>query len=150
MEISEFLIRFLGSFLFVIGLLYAVFFYLKRNPAAMSLIKKGSHASEALSVETVLPLEPRKNLYIVRAGDERFLLSTSPEGTQFLSKLEGNGIVAPVSVSEAVEDEDAGSQPSNAMRFTPAVQWLFSAWARLKQIVPSLKALSGVSQPPMS
>ena len=144
MEIGEFLIRFLGSFLFAIAILYAIFFYLKRNPAAMQLVKKGPKDPTILSVETMMALEPRKNLYIVKAGHERILISTSPEGTQFLSKLE------PVMVADSAQQSldsnqtnlsttslEASSQVQH-MTFTPAVKALFSIWDGLRNVLKNV------------
>lgn len=153
MEIGEFLIRFLGSFLFAIAILYAVFFYLKRNPAAMQFVKKGPKDPNVLSVETMMALEPRKNLYIVKAGHERILISTSPEGTQFLSKLEP--VMETASAQQGLETEqgetgekgnqkelsisslESSTQVQN-MTFTPAVKTLFAIWDGLKRALTHL------------
>ncbi len=43
-----------------------------------------------LKIEASLNLEPRKNLYVVKAGREKFLISSSGESCQFMSKLESN------------------------------------------------------------
>lgn len=40
-----------------------------------------------LSVETSLSLAPRKTLYVVKAGNEKFLISSDAERTSFLTKL---------------------------------------------------------------
>jgi flagellar biogenesis protein FliO len=145
MEIGEFLIRFLGSFLFAIAILYAIFFYLKRNPAAMQLVKKGPKDPSVLSVETMMVLEPRKNLYIVKAGHERILISTSAEGTQFLSKLEPAMETALESnqTNSSTTPLEASSQVQH-MTFTPAVKALFALWDGLKELVQ--KAMHHVRQ----
>jgi len=44
-----------------------------------------------LKVENCLNLEPRKNLYVVKAGRERFLIASSGDQCNFMTKLEGNG-----------------------------------------------------------
>ena len=41
-----------------------------------------------LKIEYCLNLEPRKNLYVVKAGKEQFLLASSGETCQFMTKLE--------------------------------------------------------------
>lgn len=76
-----------------VGLIYAVFWYLKKNGMnGLPMVKKSIQSQQGrvapLSVESVLPLEARKNLYVVRSGDERFLIATTLEGTQFLSRLD--------------------------------------------------------------
>lgn len=48
--------------------------------------------SNFLSIESHLPLEPRKNLYVIKAGTERFLVSTDIEGSKLLTKLDPENI----------------------------------------------------------
>jgi flagellar biogenesis protein FliO len=154
MEIGEFLIRFLGSFLFAIAILYAIFFYLKRNPAAMQLVKKGPKDPSVLSVETMMVLEPRKNLYIVKAGHERILISTSAEGTQFLSKLEP--AMETASAQQGLETRHIDSNQTNLsttsleassqvqhMTFTPAVKALFALWDGLRNVLKNVREKLG-------
>lgn len=43
-----------------------------------------------LKVEYCLNLEPRKNLYVVKAGREKFLISSSGENCNFMTKLESS------------------------------------------------------------
>src|ERR1044072_1229538 len=85
----------LGSFilytLFAIGMIYAAYYYARKHSGNLlgglgeKIIPGGKMK---LEVESSLSLEPRKTLYVVRAGAELFLLSPSMEGTQFLSRLE--------------------------------------------------------------
>lgn len=51
-----------------------------------------------LSVESFLALEPRKNIYVLKAGSERFLISTDSNGSHMLTKLDDNNM--PVERSE--------------------------------------------------
>lgn len=87
MNLEETLIRFICSFFFAIAILYGAFFYLKKNPGLLTFTKNRIPLKQSLQIESVLALEARKNLYVVRSGKERFLLATSLEGTQFLSRL---------------------------------------------------------------
>ena len=48
-----------------------------------------------LKVETCLNLEPRKNLYVIKAGKEKFLISSAGDSCQFMTKLEQNNFQAP-------------------------------------------------------
>lgn len=59
-----------------------------------------------LSMESSLSLEPRKNLYIVKAGRERFLVSTDTNGSNLISKLEDDNI--PENFVQKAEKEDRG------------------------------------------
>jgi flagellar biogenesis protein FliO len=45
-----------------------------------------------LKLEGVLPLEPRKSIYLVKAGSERFLISSDLSDLKFLTKLSDDNI----------------------------------------------------------
>lgn len=89
--LGHYLVSFIAYTLLAVGAIYAAFFFLKQNPRLLAFLARrpqpGQNQKTLLSVETMLPLETRKALYIIRSGEERFLIATSPEGTQFLSKL---------------------------------------------------------------
>ncbi|MBX2861311.1 MAG: flagellar biosynthetic protein FliO [Vampirovibrio sp.] len=97
MTLSHLLIQFCVYTLLCIGLLYLVYFYLKRHPKLLNQAiqlslpmtggKKNLPSHQTLIVESSLCLEVRKNLYVLKTGHERFLIATSPEGTTCLSKL---------------------------------------------------------------
>ncbi len=38
-------------------------------------------------LEQTLCIEPRKNIHLIKAGSERFLISTDAQGTSFLTKI---------------------------------------------------------------
>jgi flagellar biogenesis protein FliO len=48
---------------------------------------KGSSKSKFLNVEDCISLAPRKNLYVIRAGNEKFLVASDAERTNLISKL---------------------------------------------------------------
>lgn len=72
---------------------------------ALVVVKKSINLGSAkqknnfLKIESSLSLEPRKNLYIVRAGNERFLVSSGVEGCQFMTKIEENNIPSKAEIS---------------------------------------------------
>ena len=94
--------HYLGSFilytLLAIGFIYVAYWYARRHSGQWLLRHGKRPAAEAprLEVESTLTLEARKNLYVIRSGGERFLIATSMEGTQFLSRLEPAEAAAPV------------------------------------------------------
>ena len=49
-----------------------------------------SSSSKYLNIEESISLAPRKNLYIVKAGNERFLIASDAERTSLISKLDEN------------------------------------------------------------
>lgn len=52
----------------------------------------GGKKSEFLGVEDSLSLAPRKTLYVVRAGNERFLIAADADKTNLISKLQSGKI----------------------------------------------------------
>lgn len=67
----------------MIGLIcFALFVYKKFAVNAITTKRKG-----ILKVEDALGLSPRKTLYIVRAGKEKFLIAADLERTTLISKL---------------------------------------------------------------
>lgn len=84
---TGYLTGFLVYMLAMLGVIFIAFVVVKKS---MSL-NSGKQKQSFLKVESSLSLEPRKNLYVVRAGSERFLISTGVEGCQFMTKIgEGN------------------------------------------------------------
>ena len=68
----------------MIGVIFlAVFVYKKFSYS-------GTSKSKFLNVEDCISLAPRKNLYIIRAGKERFLVASDAERTSLISKLDVN------------------------------------------------------------
>lgn len=68
----------------MIGLIFfALFIYKKFSITTMSLKRKG-----ILNVEDALGLSPRKTLYIIKAGDEKFLIAADLDRTTLISKLD--------------------------------------------------------------
>ena len=65
----------------MVGIIFlAVFVYKKFSYTNVS-------KSKFLNVEDCISLAPRKNLYVVRAGKERFLVASDAERTSLISKL---------------------------------------------------------------
>ena len=70
----------------MIGLIcFALFVYKKFSTYGMFGKK-----SEFLGVEDTISLAPRKNLYVVRAGQERFLVASDVDRTSLIAKLDDN------------------------------------------------------------
>lgn len=53
-----------------------------------------SNNGECLYVENALRLNPKKQIYIVRAGEERFLVASDAETTTMLAKLDSNSDIS--------------------------------------------------------
>lgn len=82
----------------MIGLIFFALFVYKKVLGGNSFAKK----SEFLGIEDTISLAPRKNLYVVRAGNERFLVASDMERTSLISKLDDNS--KPKRVDAGLED----------------------------------------------
>ena len=79
-----YLVHFIVYFLAMIGIIIlAVFVYNKCN-----LGTTGMKNTRSLKVEDTLSLSPRKTLYVIRSGNERFLIAGDMDRTALISKLE--------------------------------------------------------------
>ena len=82
--------HYIASFLIytmaMIGLIFfALFVYKKFSISCINTKQKGY-----LNLEDALSISPRKVLYIVKAGNERFLIASDTERTTLISKLNSN------------------------------------------------------------
>ena len=67
----------------MIGLIcFALFVYKKFSISCVNSNRKGF-----LNIEDALSLSPRKILYVIKAGEERFLIASDTERTALISKL---------------------------------------------------------------
>jgi flagellar biogenesis protein FliO len=87
---AHYLTNFILATLSVIGFLLLIYAYLKKNP---SLLPTGpstpsNPSGTGLQVESALALEPRKNLYVIRYGSQRVLVSTTMDKIEYLTTLE--------------------------------------------------------------
>ena len=79
-----YLANFIVYFLAMIGIIIlALFVYKKFNMDTLTTGRKNN-----LKVEDYLSLSPRKTLYVIREGNERFLISSDTDRTALISKLE--------------------------------------------------------------
>ncbi len=81
-----YLAHFIVYFLAMIGIIIlALTVYQKFNISSV-----GGKRSNSLRVEDTLNLSPRKTLYVIRNGNERFLIAGDLDRTTLISKLEDN------------------------------------------------------------
>jgi len=136
-----------------IGMMYAVFYYLRnkvKSPQKASIISEAETMADTpvipqlplgmgtgLEVESVLPMENQQSLYVLRAGRERFLISVSGDKTTLLSKLESASVETPATTADLpwfkAPDPQAPQEPiytpkaSASQRFMKSLEWLVSA-----------------------
>jgi len=84
---NGYLINFVVYTLAMIGFIGLALFVYKKAvyPSGMSTNK------DFLKVETLLKLAPTKTLYIIKSGDERFLIAGDSANTTMLAKLDNSG-----------------------------------------------------------
>lgn len=85
---TGYLTGFLVYMLAMLGVISIAFVVVKKSLT----FKSGKQNHSFLKIESRLSIEPRKSLYVVKAGNERFLISTGIEGCQFMTKIEENNI----------------------------------------------------------
>ena len=62
-------------------------------------------ASGAIQVAARYPLEPKKNLYVIRVGPDYFLVGTTESGMHYLTALDSDHIEAALPQAETSPDE---------------------------------------------
>lgn len=85
---TSYLISFSVYTLAMIGVILLGFVVAQKSLAGGFIQNKAGF----LTLEQTLCLEPRRSIYLVRAGNERFLVSTDAQGTKFLTKLDENNV----------------------------------------------------------
>ena len=79
---SVYLVNFIVYTAAMIGMIFlAVFVYKKFSYSSVS-------KSKFLDIEDCIGLGPRKNIYVIRAGNERFLVASDVDKTSLISKLD--------------------------------------------------------------
>lgn len=81
-----YLVNFAVYTMAMIGLIFFALMIYKKFSGEGILGRK----SEFLSVEDTIGIAPRKNLYVVRAGNERFLIAGDIDKTTLIAKLDEN------------------------------------------------------------
>ena len=81
-----YLVNFAVYTMAMIGLIFFALMIYKKFSGEGILGRK----SEFLSVEDTIGIAPRKNLYVVRAGNERFLIAGDIDKTALIAKLDEN------------------------------------------------------------
>ncbi|HIU87099.1 TPA: flagellar biosynthetic protein FliO [Candidatus Spyradomonas excrementavium] len=83
---STYLVHFLVYALAMVGMIGLCMFVFKKTMVNPKCTRKDN----GLSVENALNLSQRKTLYVVKAGEEKFLIAADAERTSFLAKLNEN------------------------------------------------------------
>lgn len=83
---SGYFVQFLAYTFAMVGFLAVCMITYKKfcQPTMMN------NSADCLCIENVLRLNPKKQIYVVRAGSERFLVASDAETTTMLAKLDNN------------------------------------------------------------
>ncbi|MEI8389976.1 MAG: flagellar biosynthetic protein FliO [bacterium] len=109
---TGYLTGFLVYTLAMLGVIFVGFVVVKKS----FNFNSGKQNHNYLKVESSLSLEPRKNLYVIKAGKERFLISTGIEGCQFMTKIEKDNIPLSTEIlNEEVEKAETNNPISKMM-----------------------------------
>lgn len=106
---SAYFVQFLAYTFAMVGFLAVCLITYKKfcQPAMMN------NSAECLCIENALRLTPKKQIYVVRAGNERFLVASDAETTTMLAKLDGSeqplGNVQGSSLAKVVTDIKNGN-----------------------------------------
>lgn len=81
---THYLLNFVVYTCAMVGMIFFALFVYKK----FSINQAKTSQSNFLEVEDCLPMGVRKQLYVVRAGEERFLVASDAEHTSLISKLQ--------------------------------------------------------------
>lgn len=105
---THYLFGFLTYTLVILALMWGAYRWLRSKPELLAKLRGMATGSKTLAkgptmeIESAMPLEPRKNLYVVRVDGERFLIGTGgQEAPAFLGKLDATPV--------AVQPTDGGA-----------------------------------------
>lgn len=90
-NMTGYLLNFSIYTLAMVGVIFAALFVFKGVMTGRGFSKK----SEFLNIQEVMNLSPRKTLYVIKAGEERFLIASDVDKTSLISKLDPNGLKQP-------------------------------------------------------
>ena len=142
----------------VIGFLLLVYFALKQNPRllqgfTLNAMLPTPNASSGLVIESRLPLDARKSLMVIRAGDERYLIGATIDRIDAITRMGDTPAVATHnhSASEAAvsaelyQTAQPDPRPVGLSRFATPVQAAVTPAAAPIHAMPNMAAqtLSG-------
>lgn len=143
-----YLINFLVYSMAMVGLLFVCLMVYKKT----MLNNKCAKNPQELAVENALTLSQRKTLYVVKAGNEKFLIAADVDRTSFLAKLNNNediqNTMAPNSLPAVQPTVKNAQAPSNAQSKSVDYSEVMSAIRSSKRKQPIMREmLQKLSEP---
>ena len=108
---TKYLVNFTVYILAMIGVVFTAFIVWKNATSIKNKMSKSS-----MKIEDSLNLAPRKNLYIIKIKNERFLIASDADKTTFLSKLEENSEGDFQAVQDVVLEEDKNDEITSKIK----------------------------------
>lgn len=105
---SVYLINFLVYSMAMVGLLFVCLLVYKKTMVNNKFAKNNSE----LHIENALNLSQRKTLYVVKAGNEKFLIASDVERTSFLAKLGQNETITAAAIAQEPAKAETPEAPS--------------------------------------
>ena len=113
-----YLINFLVYSMAMVGLLFVCLLVYKKT----MLNNKFAGKNNNLTVENALNLSQRKTLYVIKAGNEKFLIAADAERTSFLAKLNENEQIQNIqpvkNINEQTFRQEMSVQESKGVDYT--------------------------------
>lgn len=92
---GTYLLNFIIYSMAMVGLLFICLMVYKKT----MINGKCTKNNEELAVENALTLSPRKTIYVVKVGNEKFLVAGDAERTTFLAKLNSQETILPEKIT---------------------------------------------------
>ena len=124
-------------------IVFALFVYKKFSAGDF-----GIRNSNFLSIEDTMTLAPRKVLYIIRAGRERFLVASDADKTTLISKLEDNNSSSSTADFNSELAANTVYNPVNTAKKVNTVVQPVSKLKTAEDLPPADKSLSGIDELP--
>ena len=134
-----YLINFLVYSMAMVGLLFVCLMVYKKT----MLNNRCAKNAEELSIENALNLSQRKTLYVIKAGNEKFLIAADTERTSFLAKLDENSITAtPLQQTDFLQTQNINNQITQKTKQQPVdYSEVMSAIRNSKRKQPVMKEM---------
>lgn len=109
-----YLVNFLVYSMAMVGLLFVCLLVYKKT----MVNNKCSKNNNDLTVENALNLSPRKTVFVIKAGNEKFLIASDVERTTFLAKLNSGDTTAQTQTQAVLKHEESSIPSQKAVDYS--------------------------------
>ena len=122
----------------MIGIILVGFVVAKRCMYGNSSAK---NRDKFLEVETSLVIEPKKTIYVLKAGNEKFLIASDMERTSFLTKLDSENTSVSTQGREETFSESAVMKNKNIRKCSERESYVASSRYNQKRVDADMSEL---------